>query len=376
MQSPPLLRVLVVEDADDHYELLRRRVGTSDVSGIELHRETTLAGGLRYLTTESVDAVLLDLGLPDSEVGETLERFKRACPTVALVALTSLDDLNFAAASVAGGAQDFLVKSQLSRDGVVRSLRYAVERKQTTLALERSNQELRNFAHTVAHEVRHPAAAALMALSAVRLEPLSDQSEEVVALAEESLRTLSDLVRELLDFAEIEHSSSPPEAIDLNLIIDRVLDRFRPDLDRARARVEREPLPTVTAHAAQLSLLFQNLIGNAIKYRSPERDLVLKIGPAASDRRGVRVTDNGRGIEGRHLPKLFDVFYRGDPPAEVTGTGVGLALCRRIAQRYGGDITIQSIPQQGSTFEATFGEPAEANGSTEYAQRSGNTSSS
>ncbi|QDT16702.1 sensor histidine kinase [Alienimonas californiensis] len=360
MPSSHLMRVLVVEDSDDHYELLRKRIGADGRSGVELHRRSSLTEGLACLDSQAIDAVLLDLGLPDSAVTDTLGRFKRARPELPVVVLTSLDDLDFAAEAVSHGAQDFLVKSQLSQDRVVRSLRYAIERKQKSLGLEKTNQELRNFAHTVAHEVRHPAAAALLALGCVRMEPLSEQGEEMVGLAEESLRTLSDLVRELLNFAEIENASAPPKPIEMDRVLDHVLARFEKELTAVGGTVERVPLPTVTSHWAQLSLLFQNLIANAIKYRSPERDLRIRIAPAEADLPGVVVSDNGIGVAEKHLPKLFDVFYRADPAEDVPGTGVGLALCRRIVQRYGGSMTVRSTAGEGSTFEATFGEPSPA----------------
>ncbi|MFH5803067.1 ATP-binding protein [Alienimonas sp. DA493] len=360
MSFSHLMRVLVVEDSDDHYELLRRRVMADGQSGVELYRQASLADGLAFLDAHEIDVVLLDLGLPDSAVTDTLSRFKRARPELAVVVLTSLDDLDFAAEAVSHGAQDFLVKSQLSRDRVVRSLRYAIERKQKSLGLEKTNQELRNFAHTVAHEVRNPAAAALLALSCVRMEPLSEQGKEMVGMAEESLRTLSDLVRELLNFAEIENASAPAKAIALDSVVDHVLARFQGELASVGGTVEREPLPTVTAHWAQLSLLFQNLIANAIKYRSPERDLRIRIVPADAELPGVAVSDNGVGIAETHLPKLFDVFYRADPAEDVPGTGVGLALCRRIVQRYGGGMSVRSRVGEGSTFQATFGEPSAA----------------
>ena len=354
----PQLRVLVVEDEDDHFELLRRRLGPPGQSGWAVDRRATLAGAVRFLDEQSVDAVLLDLGLPDSSVDETLRRFRDANREVALVVLTSLDDLDHARGTraVAGGAQDFLVKSELSREKLLRTLRYAIERKQAASALERSNEELRTFAHTVAHEVRNPAAAALMALTCVRQEPISPAVAEMVGLAEEALRTLRELVSELLEFAEVEGAAAPVEPVDLNDVADRVVARFRGELEGAGGRLAREPLPTVRGHPSQLTVVLQNLIGNAIKYRSPDRDLEIRLSPS-TDGTGFAVTDNGPGIAPRHLTKLFDVFYRADPHGDVPGTGVGLALCRRIARRYGGDVAVHSTEGRGSVFQVTFTEP-------------------
>ena len=294
---------------------------------------------------------------PDSQPTETLKLFNEAAPLAAIVILSSLDDEEFAADCVAAGAQDFLFKSEISQEKLERSIRYAVGRKQSELALLQSNEQLKNFAHTVAHEVRSPAAAALMALSALRTSQ-GPQSQMFFDIAERSLKSLNDLVSEMLSFAEVQADLGPTSAVDLTEVVSDVSERLRHDIMAARGQLTVDALPVVDAHPAQLKVLFQNLISNALKYRSPDRPPLIEVfSETVPGSAGVRVglRDNGIGIPAEHLERLFDVFYRVTRETDVAGTGIGLALCKSIVERYSGRISVASREGVGTTFYLTFG---------------------
>ena len=346
--------ILLVEDEDSHAVLFSRRLGGLSEN---VRRCRTLAEAVEEFREAPADVVLLDLSLPDSQPTETLKLFNEAAPLAAIVILSSLDDEEFAADCVAAGAQDFLFKSEISQEKLERSIRYAVGRKQSELALLQSNEQLKNFAHTVAHEVRSPAAAALMALSALRTSQ-GPQSQMFFDIAERSLKSLNDLVSEMLSFAEVQADLGPTSAVDLTEVVSDVSERLRHDIMAARGQLTVDALPVVDAHPAQLKVLFQNLISNALKYRSPDRPPLIEVfSETVPGSAGVRVglRDNGIGIPAEHLERLFDVFYRVTRETDVAGTGIGLALCKSIVERYSGRISVASREGVGTTFYLTFG---------------------
>ena len=350
--------LLIVEDNDDHFELIGSFARRTQSLQLSITRERTLADGIAACGRDRYEVVLLDLSLPDSDVGETLPRFLAAVSGPAVIVLTSLDDADLGAELVAAGAQDYLTKLNLDRRQLERAIRYSVQRKQTLQQLRETNEGLRAFAHTVAHEVRTPAAVALMALDGLKLEGLlkaDAMAAKYVEMARSALTGLNDLTAELLQFAEME-DRGPAEPVDLDRVADGLTDEFRDDLRRVGGELAFGPLPVVQGRVTQLTVLLRNLIGNAIKYR---QDVPLRIrvdsesvDQLKSGQRGyaVVVRDNGRGIAAEHLPRLFDVFYRVDPKSEVAGTGVGLSLCRRIAERNGGELGVESTVGVGTTF--------------------------
>ena len=367
LQSGPV-RVLLVEDDRDHSALIRRLLRGDGVSFVT-SESSTLASTLEVLCDATFDVVLLDLNLPDSRGEETLEAVLAAAPRTAVLVLTSLDDVQLATRAVSLGAQDYLIKLQLEHETLLTAMRYARMRKQQILELQETNDSLKAFSHTVAHEVRSPAAVAIMAIDALQQEGLIHSgpiATEFVHMARGALENLTELVHDLLAFAEVETGAGEMTDVDLGAVIGQLRQQFDAELRECGGTLVVGSLPVVRGSAAQLTVLLSNLIGNAIKYRgrdplhitidavSPETDSPSEsaeiVGPAAH----IQIADNGRGIGEAHLAKLFDVFYRADPPDEVAGTGIGLSLCKRIAQRHDGSIAVESREGEGTTFRLTL----------------------
>ena len=363
--GPERLRILIVEDNDDHFAITSRLL-RAEAAESRFHAHTlragTIAEAVATLQTETIDVVLLDLGLPDSEFGQTLPSVLSHADEAAVIVLTALDDFAIGMESIAAGAQDFVTKVDLDRDLLHRSILYAVERKENQLALARANAELKRFAHTVAHEVRTPAAAAIMGIDSFR--QMRDQSpeiaEQMLDTASSSLRGMLQLVVDMLHFAEAEEANSAAVPLDLADLCGEVVAGFASLLAEADGQVDVGPLPTVVGNRTQIMRLMQNLIGNAIKYRG-EQPLRIAIELAdpfdGRDPDGhvfVSVRDNGVGITDEDQTRIFTMFYRAETRDEVAGTGVGLALCRNIMQRMGGAISVDSTPGVGSRFLLAF----------------------
>ncbi len=347
------LRILLVEDNDDHAQFVERMLRRMDGAVAHIDRQVSLTAAMQLMTERRYDVVLLDLSLPDSELAETLNQFLEVATDEPVICLTSLDDLEFATAAVQRGAQDYLLKADLTRDLLLRSMRYAIERHKYSVELERSNDELRQFAGTVAHEVRSPLSVLVTGCEVIRLHLENNPPEgvaEILETMESAARGMTELVSELLDFAQIESNNCTFEAVDMQSVFQYVLALNRELAAKIGARITHDPLPVVHGNLSHLRHLMQNLLGNALKYRRIE--VAPHIHCSAERREGewhFCMADNGIGVPASEREKIFEVFKRahsGDYP----GTGIGLAFCKRIVSHHGGRIWVESSVGEGSRF--------------------------
>jgi light-regulated signal transduction histidine kinase (bacteriophytochrome) len=162
------------------------------------------------------------------------------------------------------------------------------------------------------------------------------------------------LIDDLLSFSRVSTGGKEFEPTDCNLVLDQVLKDLQPAIDESRALIIRDPMPTVMADPVQLARVFQNLIGNALKFRT-DRPLEVHIGAEPLDHESqIFVKDNGIGIAPENLERIFDMFERLHSREKYPGTGMGLAICKKIVERHGGRIWAQSEPGKGSTFFFTI----------------------
>ncbi|WP_169973742.1 sensor histidine kinase [Tautonia rosea] len=363
MASQPL-RVLLVEDDPDHADLIRQHLVRSRPKGrpVILEHVDCLAGARQRLAqADELHALLLDLVLPDSSLAHTLAAVLEARPELPVVVLTSLDDLDFAADALQRGAQDFLVKSEITGAILLRSIRYAIERKTAqrqlqdyAAQLERRNEELRRFAHLMAHEVRNPLnVVSLNLMLARRAADDPKRLSDVLGQAEGSIRSLSELVAELLRFADAENDERQgTEIVPMERVLSDALKVLCETLREGRASVSNGPLPAVRGQRTQLDHLMQNLIGNAVKYRSDAPPSIrIEAEPTEGSFTRFRVIDNGLGINPEDRERVFEMFCRLHQPTRISGTGIGLAFCKRVVEAHGGRIWVEPSPYgSGSAF--------------------------
>lgn len=347
------LHILLVEDNDDHAHIVQRLLSAMDGAVARVDRQASLTSAMSLLKERQYDVVLLDLTLPDSELVETLDQFLDAATDEPVICLTSVDDLDFATGAVQQGAQDYLVKSNLTRDLLLRSIRYAIERHKVSLELERSNDELRQFAGTVAHEVRSPLSVLVTGCEVIRMHIEDDRSQDVggvLETMETAARGMTELVRELLDFAQIESHARTFENVDMESVYHYVVALYREEAEQVGAQITHDPLPVICGNVSHIRHLMQNLLANALKYRRPGITPQIHFSVQQCD--GLWqfcVADNGIGIPAAEQDKIFEVFkraHRGDYP----GTGIGLAFCKRIVDHHGGRIWVESTEGEGSRF--------------------------
>jgi signal transduction histidine kinase len=224
--------------------------------------------------------------------------------------------------------------------------------------LERSNKELQQFAYVASHDLQEPLR---MVSSYVQLlerrykDKLDDDAKDFIAFAVDGANRMQRLINALLAYSRIETRGKPFERTDCSAALSDALANLALTIEEANATITHDPLPTVMADEVQLIQTFQNLISNAIKFR--RNDVVPQVHISAEEQDSqwlFSVRDNGIGIDPEHQDRAFAVFQRLHTREEYPGTGIGLAVCKRIIERHGGRIWVESEPDQGSTFYFTL----------------------
>ena len=231
--------------------------------------------------------------------------------------------------------------------------------------LERSNRELQDFAFVASHDLQEP----LRKIQAFgdRLETkhgplLNEEARDYLQRMQSAAGRMHTLINDLLTFSRVTTKAQPFVRTDLNKVAEDVMSDLEVRLQETGGRVDLGQLPTIDADEMQMRQLFQNLIGNALKFHQTGKAPIIKIRAEISgngngaeiETARLTVQDNGIGFDEKYLDRIFTPFQRLHGRGEYDGTGIGLAVCRKIAERHGGSLTAESRPGEGSTFIATL----------------------
>jgi len=241
------------------------------------------------------------------------------------------------------------------------------ERRKQQEELHQSNADLEQFAYIASHDLQEPLrmVASYTELLAQRYEgKLDARADKYIFYAVDGARRMQQLVADLLQYSRVGSQGKPFVAVKSADVLKRVVKVLDATLTSSNGTVEYGELPEVMADESQLIQLFQNLIGNAIKFRSAEPPRI-RIEAVKQDRKWMfSVNDNGIGIEMRHAERIFQMFQRLHERSKYDGSGIGLALAKRIVERHGGRISVQSEPGVGTTFYFTLPGVTAVGGST------------
>jgi hypothetical protein len=364
--------VLLVEDNAGDARLIRESLIDSSNAGFEVENVDRLSSALDRLGDGGIDAVLLDLALPDSQGWATFDSIRAHAPTLPVIVLTGLGDEALALKMVQKGAQDYVAKMELHGGILPRAIRYAIEReradqqirrfnenlehqvKERTAELGAANRELETFSYSVSHDLRAPIRHidGFSRILADHCESqLDDEGKNCLKHICEATERMSAIIEALLKLARLGRQPLALRATDTLQLVQEVVTRIQGDISDRRIEWRIGALPIVQCDRDLIGQVFANLIDNAVKYTRGRNPAVISVGQTTADGRpAIFVKDNGAGFEMKYADKLFGAFQRLHDQSQFEGSGVGLAIVQRIVHRHGGRIWAESVPDEGATF--------------------------
>jgi signal transduction histidine kinase len=344
--------LLIIEDNPGDARLLREIFRDDGSSATEMTHAGSMGEAERFLSGNTVDVILLDLGLPDVQGLAAIRRAHAAAPNAPLVVMTGLDDESLAAQTLREGAQDYLIKGQFESRSLLRTLRYAIERKR----LERLKDE---FVSTVSHELRTPLtsiAASLGLLIGKVAGILPGPAARLLSIAYTNSRRLVRLVNDILDIEKLESGRVTFDfaKVDVRLLVEHAIEANRGYAQSHNVRVrltDSDAVGEVRADADRLVQVVTNLLSNAIKFSPADKEVVVSIEKGTGAIR-ISVRDHGIGIPEDFRVHLFEKFAQADATnaRQKGGTGLGLSIVKQIVERLGGEVGFSDAPGGGTIF--------------------------
>lgn len=330
---------------------------SSQTTGFTIETAESLADGLACLKRHSFDLMLLDLHLPDSQGIETLQETHSVNPNIPIVVLTGLNDERTGLEAIREGAEDYIVKGKSLKYILLRTIRYAIERKQTRKLREETEVKSR-FISSVSHELRTPLSAMKEGLAIVlngEAGEINDKQHKFLDITKRNIDRLGRLIDDVLDFQKIEAGKMEfdMQENDINEVVREIQKTMSPLVNEKGLTISAvldESLPLASFDADKIIQVLTNLVDNAIKF-TKKGDIIIATSKSNSSVH-ISVQDTGHGIKKEDLPRLFYEFEQlSDVNNRKTGgTGLGLAISRQIIKEHNGRIWAESEFGKGTTI--------------------------
>lgn len=262
-------------------------------------------------------------------------------------------DANGAPIRMIGATQD--VSQRKETEALLVELNNRLKRRAEELA--NSNVELERFAYVASHDLQEPLRMVTSFLQLLKKryeEKLDETANQYIAFAVDGAERMKTLIMDLLDYSRVGSNTEPNENVDLNLLVDEIKNLLSKSIDEVKANITIDHLPIMKGNRTQLLQLFQNLISNAIKYHKEGTPSIEIHYTEQEEDHLFEIKDNGIGIDPAFHEKIFVIFHRLHSRSEYTGTGIGLAICKKIIERHNGKIWVKSALGQGSSFFFTL----------------------
>ncbi len=356
--------ILIVDDRRENLlatEKILRHLDTGIFKALSGNEALSLM--LRY----EFAVVLLDVQMPEMDGFETAKLMQemeqmRGTPIIFVTAISKEDKYATQAAGL--GAVDYIFKpinSDILRSKVKVYVDLYVQRKQIQKlndTLQQSNEELERFAYICSHDMQEPVRmmnsyGELLARKYV--SSLDEKGNKYLSFITSNARHLQKMIQDILSFSRIGREMPDIETVDFNVIAAEVLREFEAVIAEKRAMIGMSPLPVLFTSPTMIRALFQNLIGNALKFHSKGKAPVIQIeARQKATEWEFRIRDNGIGIDTKFHDKVFAIFQRIHRREEYPGTGIGLSICKKLVEFYGGRIWFESESGKGTTFFFTI----------------------
>jgi signal transduction histidine kinase len=362
MHKESIKLLLVEDDAGDRKMVKLALARSSNIVDFNIETAETLSGAIEFLKNKDYDVVLLDLGLPDSQEINTVQKTHEANPNVPIVVLTDLANEETGLEAIEKGAEDYLVKGKSIEHSLVRIIRYAIERKKVEKKLKDAIEAKSQFMSMVSHELRVPLTSIKESIAIVSdglVGKIKKDQKNYLDIAKRNIDRLNKLIGDLLDFNKLEAGKINFEMQDNNAneIAKEVYDTMLPVAKEKGINLVLEldgSLPMVSFDRDKITQVLSNLVNNAIKF-TKEGHITITTSKRENTIQ-LSVSDTGCGIKKEDLPRLFHEFEQLETNGveKTRGTGLGLAISKEIITRHNGEIWTESEFGKGSTFFFTL----------------------
>jgi signal transduction histidine kinase len=362
------VRILILEHEPDDIELLQYELkkGGLQYSSQVVQQRRSFEEALRDFKP---DIVLSDYVLPDFDGASAFYSTKAIAPDTPFIIVSGTIGEENAVELIKAGVTDYVLKDKLFTvvTKIARALKESREHREKkdqgeklakyAQELERSNRELEEFAYVASHDLQEPlrmVGSFLQLLQRKYTDKLDDDANEYIRYAVDGAFRMKRLIGDLLNYSRTNRELTI-EQVDIAAIIRDVLKNLAASIQDSGAMIHVDEMPLLDADPDQMLRLFQNLIGNAIKFRKDGTPPVINIYARRDDAHWLfSVQDNGIGIDRQYAEKIFVVFKKLHNNLRFEGTGIGLAIVKKIVERYGGKIWFESEPGKGTTFYFTL----------------------
>ncbi|GCE13324.1 hybrid sensor histidine kinase/response regulator [Tengunoibacter tsumagoiensis] len=357
--------ICLIEDNPEDREVFRRYLLQDTDYQYQFYEEETGEKGLILCRTVQPDCILLDYNLPDIDGLEFLTELadeSNGLVPYAVVMLTGLQDEGTALQAIKSGAQDYLVKAEMTPGNLLRAIHNAIERtamrrdlEQHRRELEKKNQEIQAFAYALAHDLRAPLRA-ITGFSQIVANDYSTDLDETgkhyVSNIVRACLQMDRIIDDLLSYTRIEHRAVRLKPVMLRYSLLQVIENCRRQANGEDASITLdERMPMVYGDPTLINQIFMNLIDNALTYVPP--GVIAEIKISAREEKSfvtICVEDNGIGIPPKQYERIFAIFQRLHGDDLYPGTGIGLAIVKKATELLGGQVWVEPGPEQGSRF--------------------------
>lgn len=369
MGSEKILKILMLEDLQDDVGLIERtlRKEGMNFSGKRVDTQEEFTSCLEHFQP---DVILSDHALPQFNSLEALKICRKQAFSVPFILVTGTVSEEFAVSCLKQGADDYVLKSNMVRlpsaiQNALKQRHHEVKRKKAERTLRKQNEELikinkelDSFVYSVSHNLRAPLMSVLGLINLVQLENKNGDPvmKNYFEMMQHSIHKLDDTLKEILDYSRNARSALTITEVDITRMVEESFERMKymEGSENILKKVEAIQLQPFYTDAYRLSVIINNLVSNAIKYRDSQKDSpVLRVQAEVAET-GLRLAfaDNGIGIASEYLPRLFEMFFRATERSD--GAGLGLYIVRETVQKLHGQITIESEIGIGTTFNVTL----------------------
>ena len=366
LASPTGLKpnILIVDDRKENLIATEKVLKSL---GVTIFKATSGNEALSLILRQRFAVVLLDVQMPEMDGFETAMLMQehdsmRGVPIIFVTAISKEDEYATRAAEI--GAVDYIFKPinpDILKSKVKVYVDLYVQREEIlklNANLQQYNEELERFAYICSHDMQEPVRMmnSYAGLLFVNYEnALDGRGQKYLKLIDENAKCMQKMIRDILAFSRVGREDITIDTVDCNQIAGEVLERFEAEISEKGARVKCGALPILRTSPTLIRVLFQNLIGNALKFQDGGKVPEVDIWAQQQDKLWrISVRDNGIGIDSGFHDRIFTIFQRGHRKEDYPGTGIGLSTCRKFIRLYGGDIHFDSVPGQGTVFFFTL----------------------